>query len=113
MFHNKTNTNKEILANFGFLPGTKDLLMNQYYLNAANIYFNHSMNWEYSGDPKRPFKAVQGSQTWEIRSNDFLHEPAYTLLINQKSVLSFDDFPKSWILPRDIEVTLKSQFKNI
>jgi hypothetical protein len=111
MFHNKTNSNKEILAAFGFLPETRDPLMNQYYLNAAEIYFNHHVKWEYSGDPKLPFKAVQGSQTWEIRANDFLHEPAYTLLINQKSVLSFDDFPKKWTLPADIEITLKSQFK--
>ena len=36
---------------------------------------------------------------WKIRLNNFPEEPMYTLNIDQKNVLHFNDWPKNWRKP--------------
>ena len=38
---------------------------------------------------------VSGNE-WKIRVNDFPDEPCYTLIINNKEIMHFDDWPSFW-----------------
>ena len=49
-----------------------------------------------ANNPVIQFEAIMGSSRWSIRLNDFPDEPLHTLLIDDKEVLHFDDWPHFW-----------------
>ena len=56
----------------------------------------NEMNWIRTDDSLFPFRADVKGQTMEIRINDFPEEPLYTLFINGRAVIDFDEWPKNW-----------------
>jgi hypothetical protein len=44
--------------------------------------------------PEEVFVASVDGQHWAIRLNDFPDEPLYTLFVNGRTVLHFDDWPE-------------------
>jgi hypothetical protein len=49
-----------------------------------------------SGKPHIVFEAAVAQAQWAIRINDFPDEPMYTLLIDDRPVIHFDDWPAFW-----------------
>ena len=63
--------------------------------------FKESIQWQKNIDTDMdifPFKATVDSQIWKLRVNNFPDEPMYTLFINDKAILTFDDKPSTWII---------------
>ena len=49
-----------------------------------------------SGTKHILFEALVGQEKWAIRMNDFPDEPMYTLIVNDRAVFDFDDWPAFW-----------------
>jgi hypothetical protein len=49
-----------------------------------------------SGEPYMVFEAEVGGEHWRVRINDFPDEPAFTLIVNGREVIHFDDWPAFW-----------------
>jgi len=59
-----------------------------------------SVSWKTGdGNDGICFEADEGMKEWTIRLNDFPDEPAYTLLVEKKEIIHFDDWPDFWIRP--------------
>ncbi len=52
--------------------------------------------WEKSSDPEYPFIADFNGEKCAIRLNDFPAEKLYTLMVNEKEIADFDDWPEQW-----------------
>jgi hypothetical protein len=46
------------------------------------------------------FKARVSGRAWSVRMNNFPDEPAYTLLIDGRKVIDFNDWPSDWVKRR-------------
>ncbi|MDM8516059.1 hypothetical protein QUF76_07665 [Desulfobacterales bacterium HSG16] len=55
--------------------------------------------WSETDNADVPYSACVDNENWIIRLNDFPEEPLYTLLIEDRPVIDFDDWPKSWQRP--------------
>jgi len=88
----------EIITKFGAIrEGNPEL-----YDEIAKLVFAENINWENSSDPNGfPFKATVKSKLWKLRINDFPDEPMYTLFIEDKAIITFDDRPDNWIIKVD------------
>jgi hypothetical protein len=52
--------------------------------------------YESTGDPEYPLRAEEAGTVWRIRINEFPDEPLFTLLIGEKEVIDFDNWPGRW-----------------
>ena len=88
-------TLKELVNKFGiFREGDQDK-----YDEVAFILFNEQVEWkENTAEDINtfPFKGEVNNHVWKIRINDFPEEPMYTLFIDDKAILTFNDMPESW-----------------
>ncbi len=57
------------------------------------------ISWNASDDPDTPWHTLFGSHRLAVRMNDFPDEVLYTLLIDEKDVADFDDWPALWTRP--------------
>jgi hypothetical protein len=55
-----------------------------------------SIVWRKGPDAEHPYEANQEGSDLLIRLNDFPAENMYTLLVNQREVADFDDWPRNW-----------------
>lgn len=62
-------------------------------------YLAKNINWERTTDPNHPFAAEFEDEKYVIRLNDFPDEHLYTLIVNGKEVISFDDWSAKWSRP--------------
>lgn len=59
-------------------------------------YLEEQVTWTRKEDPNYPYEAWSDGDKLVIRLNDFPDENLYTLIVNEKEVASFDDWPKQW-----------------
>lgn len=59
-------------------------------------YLEMNLKWNDSGDPEYPRILKFNNQTFQIRINDFPEEPLYTLIIDGKEIIYFNNWPKNW-----------------
>ena len=59
-------------------------------------YLEEKVSWKRGADPNYPYEAESNGDKLVVRVNDFPEERLYTLLVNEKEVASFDDWPKPW-----------------
>ena len=52
--------------------------------------------WSATGDMDIPWVTEVDGQSWQVRLNDFPDEFMYSLLIGEKVVGDFHDWPKTW-----------------
>ncbi|HYL78333.1 MAG TPA: hypothetical protein VEU96_29350 [Bryobacteraceae bacterium] len=64
---------------------------------ALEEFLHTHVEWRPTGDVMEPWRSQQGRNRWSLRLNDFPDEHLYTLLINGRSVGSFDDWPVEWL----------------
>jgi hypothetical protein len=60
------------------------------------------ITWTKTADPEYPFTSEVNGDKLVIRLNDFPSDNLYTLLVNDKETVGFDDWPKQW--KRRVEV---------
>lgn len=65
--------------------------------NKTSEYFKKAITWNKRKDAEFPFSADIDQQKLTIRINDFPVHPLYTLLVDNKPISDFDDWPKNWI----------------
>jgi hypothetical protein len=58
--------------------------------------FVYWIRWNTTEDALFPYQATINDQIWLIRINDFPDEPLYTLIIEKREIIDFDDWPKTW-----------------
>ena len=68
------------------------LIKEQNYLQAPIV-------WLQADDVEYPYAAVFDGNKLLLRLNDFPDEHLYTLIVNNKELASFDDWPKAWTRP--------------
>ncbi|AHX12839.1 hypothetical protein CH75_05720 [Dyella jiangningensis] len=56
--------------------------------------------WSAMDDGDRVLKSVVDGQSWILRLNDFPDEPLFTLLVDEKEIIHFTQWPKNWVRPR-------------
>ena len=59
-------------------------------------YLEEKVGWKQATDPNYPYEAKMNGDKLVVRLNDFPDESLYTLLVYDKEVASFDDWPKQW-----------------
>ena len=59
-------------------------------------YLEEEVKWNEGADPNYPYQTKVNGDKLVIRLNDFPDESLYTLIVNEKEVSSFDDWPKQW-----------------
>lgn len=70
----------------------------QQYQKISQSIFNKPVNWANTNDDEFPYTAVVDGQIWKLRINgDFPEEDLYTLLINEKPVLTFTEKSSNWV----------------
>jgi hypothetical protein len=67
-----------------------------YATNVPYPYSTQNVNWTSTQNPEFPYHVVIDNVRWVIRLNDFPSNPLYTLLIDDRAVMDFDDWPYTW-----------------
>ena len=62
-------------------------------------YLAKTIAWKRTTDPQYPFAAEVEGDRRIIRLNDFPDEHLYTLIVNGKEIISFDDWSAKWSRP--------------
>ncbi len=62
-------------------------------------YLKKSIIWTKTDDQDFPYAAKVDNESWKLRLNDFPEEPLYTLCIEGRPAIDFDDWPESWTRP--------------
>jgi hypothetical protein len=62
-------------------------------------YLGRNIRWKRTADPRYPFVSENEDEKWVIRLNDFPDAHLYTLIVNGKEVVSFDDWSEKWNRP--------------
>ncbi len=65
----------------------------------SHNYLEEKMVWKEGGEPVYPYITNISGEKCLIRINDFPNDHLYTLIVNDKEVVSFDDWPKHWSRP--------------
>lgn len=68
-------------------------------MNDRDKYFSKALKWFNTEDAEYPLVSNVNEECWRIRINDFPEEPLYTLFIEKRLVVSFNDWPSSWKKP--------------
>ncbi|MBL8472313.1 MAG: hypothetical protein KF778_22010 [Rhodocyclaceae bacterium] len=55
--------------------------------------------WRRAASALTPFEASVDGQIWQVRINDFPAEPMYTLIVADREIDHFDDWPAAWKKP--------------
>ena len=62
-------------------------------------YLQEKITWEPGADPLYPYRAKCEGVQCLIRINDFPDDHLYTLMVNDREVTHFDDWPLCWTRP--------------
>jgi len=65
----------------------------------ASDLLNAEIMWEKGGSPIFPYLAIFEGVKCVIRVNDFPEEALFTLIIEDREKLDFDDWPAQWKRP--------------
>ena len=65
-------------------------------MNVPNPYSMLTLHWASTQDAEFPYRLVVDNAQWVIRLNDFPDSALYTLLIDDREVMDFDDWPYTW-----------------
>ncbi len=57
------------------------------------------IQWIATGDEIAPYRAFVNGEKWVIRINDFPAEHLYSLIVDEREMEHFDDWPSSWLRP--------------
>jgi hypothetical protein len=68
---------------------------------ADGSWLERAIHWRATGDAYVPLAATYDDQALELRLGDFPAEDLYTLLVDGFEVLSFSDWPRQWVRPRN------------
>lgn len=72
-------------------------------------YLEEPITWNEGNDPEYPYFAVFDGNNLVLRLNDFPDEHLYSLIVGNKELASFDDWPRAWTRRQsDKEVSNKS-----
>ncbi len=63
-------------------------------------YFAKNIQWEKGKDAVYPFCAKVENQDWQIKVNDYPEQEMFTLIINDKEIINFNNWPKNWHKPQ-------------
>jgi hypothetical protein len=63
---------------------------------AAADFRNCDAKWRYADCVEFILVAEVGSSQWSIRLNDFPSEPLYTLFVDGREIVDFNDWPSGW-----------------
>lgn len=58
--------------------------------------FERPIAWARTGDAHMPFEASVNGQVWKIRTNEYVGQGLYTLIVNNQEQFSFDHWPLAW-----------------
>jgi hypothetical protein len=59
-------------------------------------YRTSDAEWRYADSTEYLLAAEIGSNQWRIRLNDFPAEPLYTLFVDGRAIIDFNDWPTGW-----------------
>jgi hypothetical protein len=62
-------------------------------------YDKLNIKWSKCKEGKFAFKTFVASSSWMLRMNDFPDEPLFTLFIDGKEILHFNNWPSAWAKP--------------
>lgn len=62
-------------------------------------YFDVNMLWKQASDPIYPYVGEFEGAKCHIRLNDFPEAHLYTLIVDDREIISFDDWPENWTRP--------------
>jgi hypothetical protein len=65
----------------------------------AQKYLEEKIIWKPGTDPLYPYRADFEGARCLIRINDFPNDHLYTLIVNDREVVDFDDWPQYWTRP--------------
>ncbi|GGA15857.1 hypothetical protein [Dyella caseinilytica] len=63
-------------------------------------YDHVDVEWSKCHQGAFAYEAKASSSDWKLRMNNFPDEPLFTLFIDAKEVLHFNDWPKAWKRPK-------------
>lgn len=76
-------------------------------------YLAKNINWKRTTDARYPFKSYFEGEECVIRLNEFPDEHMYTLIVDGKEVVSFDDWSAKWNRPARAESAKQAQRKSV
>jgi len=65
----------------------------------AQNYLEEKITWKSTTDPLHPYRADFAGEPCLIRINEFPEDHLYTLIVNDREVATFDDWPQQWTRP--------------
>jgi hypothetical protein len=68
-------------------------------MSTAQNYLEEEIIWQSGPDPLSPYSAEFAGAQLLIRINDFPDDHLYTLIVNEREVAHFDDWPQYWNRP--------------
>ena len=67
-------------------------------------YLDEQVTWDRGAEPDYPYQAELGGDKLTVRLNDFPDQNLYTLIVNDREIISFDDWPTQWKKPMRLPV---------
>lgn len=71
-------------------------------MSVVTDYLTEQIVWsknKESNSPTHPYAAIVDGHRYLIRINDFPDDQLYTLIVDSRDLVSFDDWPKLWKRP--------------
>lgn len=92
---------KEFIEKFGLSVDNKDV--KERFDTKMLELASHQISWEKTIDLEFPYQANIANKTWALRINDWPDYPMWTLLIDDKAIITFDDtdWPETWKNPHN------------
>lgn len=63
---------------------------------AMGAFLARELNWDTTDDPEDPWATEVEEERWQIRLNDFPDDFMYSLVIDNRDVGNFHDWPETW-----------------